>query len=105
MVMTTSPGHKPLLRLESGPNESNTMYPVILATVVLCSTLTTIFTAARLITKHFISAYNLEDCMLMLAWVASIAFDFVLLAAGLAGLGYHVSYLRGSQLVQSDQYG
>lgn len=35
--------------------------------------------------------------------VAGIAFDFVLLSAGLAGLGYHVWYLRESQLVKLDQ--
>ena len=62
MVTITPLGHKSSLRSESGPDESNTLYPVILATVVLCSILTTVLTAARLITKRFISPYSLEDC-------------------------------------------
>ncbi|KAF6234091.1 hypothetical protein HO173_007510 [Letharia columbiana] len=92
--MTASPGHAAPLRPKPGPNGSNTLYPTILATVILCSILTTVFTAARLIAKRLTSTYGLEDYMLMMAWVASIAFDFCLLAAGLAGLGHHVWYLQ-----------
>lgn len=40
----------------------NPMYPTTLVTVLLCSILTTIFTAARLITKRLMSKYNIEDC-------------------------------------------
>lgn len=80
------------------------MYPTILATVILCSILTTVFAAARLIAKRLTSTYGLEDYMLMMAWVASIAFDFCLLAAGLAGLGHHVWYLQKPQYVNLAQY-
>lgn len=41
---------------------SNPIYPFILMSVVLCSILTTVFTAARLATKHLISKLDLEDC-------------------------------------------
>lgn len=50
------PGQKP------GFNVSNSMYPFILVSVVLCSILTTLFTAARLTTKHIVSRLDLEDC-------------------------------------------
>ncbi len=40
----------------------NPLYPTTLVTVLLCSILTTIFTAARLITKRLMSKYNIEDC-------------------------------------------
>lgn len=41
---------------------SNPNYTVILVSVILCSILTTTFTAARLTTKHLVSKLNLEDC-------------------------------------------
>ena len=50
------------LGLESGFIGPNTIYPSILATVLLCAILTTFFTAARLITKRLISTYDVEDC-------------------------------------------
>lgn len=40
----------------------NTLFPPILATVLLCSIVTTFFTAARLTTKRLISKYDVEDC-------------------------------------------
>ena len=40
----------------------NTLFPSILATVLLCGILTTFFTAARLITKRLVSTYDVEDC-------------------------------------------
>ena len=40
----------------------NTLFPFLLATVLLCSVLTIVFTAARLITKRLISTYDVEDC-------------------------------------------
>lgn len=45
------------------PNFVNppSLYPPMLATVVLCSSLTTLFTFARLFTKWAISAWALED--------------------------------------------
>lgn len=50
------------LGLEPGFLSPNTLYPSILATVLLCSILTTLFTAARLITKRLVSTYDVEDC-------------------------------------------
>ena len=41
---------------------SNPIYAFILVSVVLCSILTTLFTAARLTTKHLVSRFHLEDC-------------------------------------------
>lgn len=90
MVMIAKPANTRPPRSEQGLNELNPLYPSILATVVLCSILTTIFAAARLIAKRLISAYNIEDCecqrtspstrqatdmmvqpdMLMVAWVS-----------------------------------
>ncbi len=62
MVMVTKPGIVSPLRPEPGQNELTSLYPIILATVILCSVLTTVFTAARLFTKRFISNYGPEDC-------------------------------------------
>ncbi|CAD6592815.1 MAG: hypothetical protein ASARMPRED_006731 [Alectoria sarmentosa] len=104
MVMTTAPGETRQPKPGNGPNDTNPLYPAILATVILGSILTTIFTAARLVTKRLISNYDLEDYFLMVAWVFSIALDFSLLAAGQAGLGRHVWNLRETQFVILDQY-
>ena len=62
MVMTTAPGETRQPKPGNGPNDTNPLYPAILATVILGSILTTIFTAARLVTKRLISNYDLEDC-------------------------------------------
>ena len=43
-------------------NAPNPLYPVILTTVVIATTFTTVFTAARLITKAVVARYNVEDC-------------------------------------------
>ncbi len=43
-------------------NVSNPLYTSILVSVVLCSILITLFTAARLTTKHLVSRLHLEDC-------------------------------------------
>ncbi|CAF9928118.1 hypothetical protein IMSHALPRED_007390 [Imshaugia aleurites] len=104
MVMIAKPANTRPPRSEQGLNELNPLYPSILATVVLCSILTTIFAAARLIAKRLISAYNIEDYMLMVAWAANIAFDFGLLGAGLAGLGNHIWYIQETQYVKLAQY-
>ena len=50
------------LSQKSGFASPNTLFPSILATVLLCGILTTFFTAARLITKRLISTYDVEDC-------------------------------------------
>ncbi len=50
------------LGLEHEFSSRNTLFPLILATVLLCGILTTLFTAARLITKRFVSTYDVEDC-------------------------------------------
>lgn len=50
------------LGLKAGFTTPNTLYPSILATVLLCGILTTLFTAARLIAKRWISTYDVEDC-------------------------------------------
>ena len=47
---------------EPGFASPNTLFPSILATVLLCGILTTSFTAARLITKRLVSTYDVEDC-------------------------------------------
>ena len=52
----------PSLGLEQDFSSRNTLFPSILATVLLCGILTTLFTAARLITKRFVSSYDVEDC-------------------------------------------
>lgn len=144
MVMVTKPENRSPRRPGSGPNNSDPLYPIILATVVIGSILTTAFTAARLITKRLVLSYEIEDCecqtkfsstrqaadilihidMLFVAWVsicsaaksvftkmttanapqvAGIAFSFVLLAAGLAGLGDHIWYLQETQFIKLDQ--
>ena len=41
---------------------SDTLYPEIVATMVLCVSLTTVFTGARLIAKRSIASFALEDC-------------------------------------------
>lgn len=51
-----SPGPEP------GFTSPNTLYLPILATVLLCGILITLFTAARLVTKRLISTYDVEDC-------------------------------------------
>ena len=43
----------------TGPNH---LFPVLKATVLLCSILVTLLTAARLVTKRLVSTYNTEDC-------------------------------------------
>lgn len=47
---------------EPGFLSRNTLYPPILATVLVCGILTTLFTAARLLTKRLVSTYGVEDC-------------------------------------------
>ena len=47
---------------KAGFASPNTLFPSILATVLLCGILTTFFTAARLITKRLVSTYDVEDC-------------------------------------------
>ena len=50
--------------LESEPyyGNQNPLYRFALATVILCSSLTTIFTAARLVAKRLTAKYGIEDC-------------------------------------------
>ena len=43
-------------------DDPESLYPIILATVILCCSLTTLFTAARLIAKSSMSRWGLEDC-------------------------------------------
>ena len=40
----------------------NPLYGATLATVILCCSLTTIFTAARLVTKYLTAKFGVEDC-------------------------------------------
>lgn len=89
MAIETGPADIPPLGLQPDFDSSNPMFPFILATVLLSSILTTIFSAARLIIKRLVSTYNVEDCecqtnslsgssthpknlpdMLLLAWVS-----------------------------------
>ena len=130
MATTTAPVNTPSLGPIPDPHAPNPLYPFILATVLLCSILTTIITAARLITKRLVSTYSYEDCgcyskspnpspaantqscrfldsgicehaeKLLSAetflfannkQVFNIAYNFVFLAAGRAGLGRHFS--------------
>ena len=44
------------------PVLSESLYPVIIATIVLCSVLTSIAVAARLITKYLVASFGVEDC-------------------------------------------
>ena len=62
MSATAEPGGLPSLGPLPGFTSPNTLFPSILATVLLCSILTTLFTAARLTTKRLISTYDAEDC-------------------------------------------
>lgn len=41
---------------------SNPIYPFIIVSVVLCTILTIVFTAARLATKYLVSRLDFEDC-------------------------------------------
>ena len=62
MSATAEPGGLPLVGSLPGFTSPNTLFPSILATVLLCGTLTTLFTAARLTTKRLVSRYDVEDC-------------------------------------------
>ena len=62
MVMLNGPDTRPPVRLEPRPTGPNPLLSTIIAAVVLCSILTTTFTAGRLFTKRFISKYEFEDC-------------------------------------------
>lgn len=64
LAMSTAiePAEISSLGQESGFASPNTLFPSILATVILCSSLTTLFTAARLTTKRLVSTYDVEDC-------------------------------------------
>ena len=62
MSTAIEPAGTPSLGLESDFIGPNTIYPSILATVLLSGILTTFFTAARLTTKRLISTYDVEDC-------------------------------------------
>ena len=43
-------------------DDPSSLYTEIIATVILCFTLTTIFTALRLLAKRSFSPWTLEDC-------------------------------------------
>lgn len=90
MSTAVDPAETSSLGLKAGFTTPNTLYPSILATVLLCGILTTLFTAARLIAKRWISTYDVEDYFLAMAWVASFAYGILVLVAGLDGLGHHV---------------
>lgn len=60
--MENLPADKPPLGLQPHFDSTNPLFPSLLATVLLCSILTTIFTAARLIAKRLVSTYSVEDC-------------------------------------------
>lgn len=62
MSTAVDPADISSLGLEPGFTSPNSLYPSILATVLLCGISTTLFTAARLITKRLISTYDVEDC-------------------------------------------
>lgn len=62
MSTAPEPGGIPSLGPIPGFTGPNTLFPPILATVLLCGILTTFFTAARLTTKRLISKYDVEDC-------------------------------------------
>ena len=62
MSATAEPVALPSVGPLPGFTSPNTLFPSILATVLLCSILTTLFTAARLTTKRLISTYDVEDC-------------------------------------------
>ena len=62
MSTSIEPAQIPALGSEPGFSSANTLYPSVLATVLLCVILTTLFTAARLITKRLVSTYDIEDC-------------------------------------------
>ena len=54
----TAAAGKPPPGLESN---SQSLYPQMVATVVLCSSLSTLFTAARLFTSWMVTSWALED--------------------------------------------
>lgn len=64
LAMSTAidPAITSLLGSQPGFTSANTLYPPILATVIICSILITVFTSARLITKRLVSTYDVEDC-------------------------------------------
>ena len=62
MSMTLAPVGVPFLGPEPDFTSPNTIYPFILATVLVCGISTTLFAAARLVTKRLISTYDIEDC-------------------------------------------
>lgn len=64
MTTTAEPAGTPQLGPQADLYIPNRLYPVILAAVLLCSILITIFTAARLITIRLVSTYNFDDCEL-----------------------------------------
>ncbi|KAL2038961.1 hypothetical protein N7G274_008301 [Stereocaulon virgatum] len=83
MASTPSPG----VILNYGNPSS--LYPEIIATVILSFTLTTVFTAARLLAKRSFSPWTLEDYVLVLAWGCNIAMGSLSIVQGEMGLGRH----------------
>jgi len=62
MATTAEPAGLPPLGLKPDIDSPSPIFPFIVATVVLCSVLTTVFTAARLVTKRLVSECDIEDC-------------------------------------------
>ena len=64
MAVETLPAAIPPPGVESNFTNPQSLYPYMLATVVLCSFFTTLFTIARLCTKLLVSNWTSEDCRL-----------------------------------------
>ncbi|KAL8678454.1 MAG: hypothetical protein Q9186_005192 [Xanthomendoza sp. 1 TL-2023] len=89
--------------IHSNFEDPPSLYREILATVVLCYVLTTLLTAARIITKKSMSTWMLEDHALMIAWVLNIAYDSLVLAQAQYGIGRHAWDIPGTNVVRIAQ--
>lgn len=64
MAIDNLPVAIPPAGLESDFTNPPSLYPYMLLTTILCSSLTTLFSITRLCTKLMISKWAIEDCML-----------------------------------------
>ena len=60
--MVPTPGGTSSSKERYGPDDIDTLLPAIVTAVVLCSILTTGFTAARLLTKLLTKTFDIDDC-------------------------------------------
>ncbi|CAD6593872.1 MAG: hypothetical protein ASARMPRED_008165 [Alectoria sarmentosa] len=80
------------------PND--TLYPDILATIIVTFVLVTIFTALRLSTKWLTKSWNSQDLLLFVVWALNLAYNFTFLKWGKVGVGRHLWMITPSQSIE-----